>query len=36
MKGSAYDREVLAKKMYVDASKVTLKDLDFFKTEQTL
>lgn len=32
MKGSEFDREVL-KKTNKDISKVTLKDLDFFKTE---
>ncbi|CAD8072993.1 unnamed protein product [Paramecium primaurelia] len=33
MKGSEYDREVLANKPSSDLSKMTLKDLDFFKIE---
>ncbi|CAK79748.1 unnamed protein product (macronuclear) [Paramecium tetraurelia] len=36
MKGSEYDREVLAKKPSSDLSKITLKDLDFFKIEQEI
>lgn len=34
LKGSEYDREVLAKKSETDLSKLTLKDLDFFKIEK--
>lgn len=34
MKGSEYDREVLAKKQESDLSKMTLKDIDFLKLEQ--
>ncbi|CAD8066218.1 unnamed protein product [Paramecium sonneborni] len=34
MKGSEYNREVLLKKPSSDLSKMTLKDLDFFKIEQ--
>jgi 1-phosphatidylinositol-4-phosphate 5-kinase len=34
MKGSEFDREVLAKNKVNDLSKVTLKDIDFFKTEE--
>lgn len=33
LKGSEYDREVLAKKPESDLSKMTLKDMDFFKLE---
>lgn len=36
MKGSEYDREVLAKEKNADLTKVTLKDIDFLKTEQKL
>ncbi|CAK74756.1 unnamed protein product (macronuclear) [Paramecium tetraurelia] len=36
LKGSEYDREVLAKKPESDLSKLTLKDLDFFKIEQQI
>jgi 1-phosphatidylinositol-4-phosphate 5-kinase len=36
MKGSEFDREVLAKKRNADISKLTLKDLDFFKTEKKI
>ncbi|CAD8075462.1 unnamed protein product [Paramecium sonneborni] len=36
LKGSQYDREVLAKKTESDLSKLTLKDLDFFKIEQQI
>ncbi|CAD8161005.1 unnamed protein product [Paramecium octaurelia] len=36
LKGSEYDREVLAKKSESDLSKLTLKDLDFFKIEQQI
>jgi 1-phosphatidylinositol-4-phosphate 5-kinase len=36
MKGSEFDREVLAKKKNVDLSKTTLKDIDFFKTEDKI
>lgn len=34
MKGSQYDREVLNRNPTADLSKVTLKDVDFFKTEK--
>jgi hypothetical protein len=36
MKGSVFDREVLAKKAIADLSKVTLKDIDFLKTEDKI
>ncbi|CAK79462.1 unnamed protein product (macronuclear) [Paramecium tetraurelia] len=36
LKGSEYDREVLAKRSETDLSKLTLKDLDFFKIEQQI
>ncbi|CAD8065191.1 unnamed protein product [Paramecium primaurelia] len=36
LKGSEYDREVLSKKIESDLSKLTLKDLDFFKIEQQI
>ncbi|CAD8088028.1 unnamed protein product [Paramecium sonneborni] len=36
LKGSEYDREVLAKKSETDLSKLTLKDLDFFKIEKQI
>ncbi|CAD8166969.1 unnamed protein product [Paramecium pentaurelia] len=36
LKGSEYDREVLAKKSESDLSKLTLKDLDFFKIEKQI
>lgn len=36
MKGSEYDREVLPKKPDGDRSKMTLKDIDFFKTEEKI
>jgi 1-phosphatidylinositol-4-phosphate 5-kinase len=36
LKGSEFDREVLIKKPQSDLSKVTLKDLDFVKTEERI
>lgn len=36
MKGSEFDREVLNKKSISEISKVTLKDVDFFKTERKI
>jgi hypothetical protein len=36
MKGSEFDREVLAKKKVDDLSKITLKDIDFLKTENKI
>jgi hypothetical protein len=37
MKGSEFDREVLHKKgINPDASKLTLKDIDFLKTERKI
>lgn len=36
MKGSEFDREVLAKKPKADLTKTTLKDIDFFKTEEKI
>jgi 1-phosphatidylinositol-4-phosphate 5-kinase len=36
LKGSEFDREVLAKKEIDDLSKVTLKDIDFLKTEEKI
>lgn len=34
MKGSEFDREVLVKRPNAELDQVTLKDTDFFKTEQ--
>ena len=36
MKGSEFDREVIGKKKVKDLSKSTLKDIDFFKTEERI
>lgn len=36
LKGSEFDREVIAKKKVKDLSKSTLKDIDFFKTEERI
>ncbi len=36
MKGSEFDREVLAKRPNADLTKITLKDIDFFKTEEKI